>query len=54
MQFQGFGRDGKLRILQGPTVYDVTCFFSQRRRSWAGSVLTLLSVMANSLHLELG
>jgi len=54
IQLKGSGRDGRRRILRGLMVYDVICFFSQRRRSWAGSVLTLLSAMANSLHLELG
>jgi hypothetical protein len=54
MQLQGFGRDGKRRLLRGLTTYNVTCFFSQRRRFWACSIPVLICVMANSLHLELG
>lgn len=56
MQLQGFGRNGRRRLLLGLTMYSVICFFLRRRKSWACSISMLLSmrVMANSLLLELG
>ena len=54
-QFQGFGRDGRRRILRELTAYDLFFFsFCKSEDLGLAVIPTLLGVMANLLHLGLG